>query len=100
MSDVIDDLVEQVRHRVRIGDPNLQIQNAALTHTLEDVIAEFNCHILSPPTSGNMILRLEYSDTANTEPGKYSYDVLLTSSSDKIRAVEGTVEITPNITTD
>lgn len=42
MSDVIDDLVEQVRHRIRIGDPNAQIQNVALTHTLEDVIAEFD----------------------------------------------------------
>lgn len=42
MSDVIDDLVEQVRHRVRIGDPNIQLQNVALTHTLEDVIAEFD----------------------------------------------------------
>ncbi len=42
MSDVIDDLVEQVRHRIRIGDPNIQLQNVALTHTLEDVIAEFD----------------------------------------------------------
>lgn len=42
MSDVIDDLVEQVRHRIRIGDPNIQLHNVALTHTLEDVIAEFD----------------------------------------------------------
>ena len=42
MSDVIDDLVEQVRHRIRIGDPNIQLKNVALTHTLEDVIAEFD----------------------------------------------------------
>lgn len=42
MSDVIDDLVEQVRHRIRIGNPNIQLQNVALTHTLEDVIAEFD----------------------------------------------------------
>lgn len=42
MSEVIDDLVEQVRHRVRIGDPNVQIQDTTLKHTLEDVIAEFD----------------------------------------------------------
>lgn len=42
MSDVIDDLVEQVRHRIRIGDPNIQLKNVALTHTLEDVIAEYD----------------------------------------------------------
>ena len=41
MSDVIDDLVEQVRHRIRIGDPNLAIKELELKHTLEDVIAEF-----------------------------------------------------------
>jgi pilus assembly protein CpaF len=41
MSDVIDDLVEQVRHRIRIGDPNLAIKDIELKHTLEDVIAEF-----------------------------------------------------------
>lgn len=41
MSDVIDDLVEQVRHRIRIGDPNLAIKEIELEHTLEDVIAEF-----------------------------------------------------------
>ena len=42
MSDVIDDLVEQVRHRIRIGDPNLAIKEIELEHTLEDVIAEFS----------------------------------------------------------
>ena len=41
MSDVIDDLVEKVRHRIRIGDPNLAIKEIELKHTLEDVIAEF-----------------------------------------------------------
>ena len=41
MSDVIDDLVEQVRHRIRIGDPNLAIKEVELKHTLEDVIADF-----------------------------------------------------------
>ena len=40
MSDVIDDLVEQVRHRIRIGDPNVRLRDVELTHTLEDVIAE------------------------------------------------------------
>lgn len=41
MSEVIDDLVEQVRHRIRLGNPNVSIKEIELKHTLEDVIAEF-----------------------------------------------------------
>ena len=74
--------------------PVAQIRKA----TKQEVVAEFQCEILSPSTSGRIILRLGYDDTANTVPGKYSYDVLLVSSSEKLRAVEGIVEITPNIT--
>lgn len=40
MSDVVEDLVEQVRHRIRKGNPGVQLQGVDLTHTLEDVIAE------------------------------------------------------------
>lgn len=42
MSDVIEDLVEQVRHRIRLGNSNVSIKEVELKHTLEDVIAEFN----------------------------------------------------------
>lgn len=42
MSDVIEDLVEQVRHRVRLSDPKIQLENVDLHHTIEDVIAEKN----------------------------------------------------------
>lgn len=42
MSDVIEDLVEQVRHRIRLGNSNVLIKEVELKHTLEDVIAEFN----------------------------------------------------------
>jgi hypothetical protein len=65
----------------------------------ESVVAEFSCEILQPPTLGKVILRMDYLETANVEPGKYLYDVLLTSSTERLRAVEGTVEITLNITT-
>ncbi|MEN9741520.1 MAG: hypothetical protein RIR66_476 [Actinomycetota bacterium] len=61
MSDVIDDLVEQVRHRIRIGDPNVQLQNVALTHTLEDVMAEFD---QSRDTSDITQTRLQTKETA------------------------------------
>lgn len=41
MSDVIEDLVAQVRHRIRLGEHSLGIKEVELKHTLEDVIAEF-----------------------------------------------------------
>ena len=41
MSDVIDDLVEQVRHRIRLSDSKVPIIDVELEHTLEDVIAEY-----------------------------------------------------------
>ncbi len=41
MSDVIDDLVEQVRNRVRNVNPTSSLKSVELTHTLEDVIADF-----------------------------------------------------------
>ena len=66
--------------------------------TKQEVVAEFSCEILEPTTSGRLILRLGYDDTANTAPGKYMYDVLLVSTSEKLRAVEGVIDITPNIT--
>lgn len=65
----------------------------------DSVVAEFDCEIVQPPTVGRVILRLDYLDTANVEPGKYLYDILLTSSTERLRAVEGTAEITYNITT-
>lgn len=64
----------------------------------EEVVASFSCEVVLPATYGKIILRLGYQDTANTDPGKYLYDVLLTSNTEKLRAVEGVVEITANIT--
>lgn len=40
MSDVVEDLVEQVRHRVRISNSKVQLENVEIHHAVEDVIAE------------------------------------------------------------
>ena len=66
----------------------------------QNVVAEFSCNVLDPATSGRIILTLDYTDTANTDPGKYSYDILLISPTERLRAVEGMIELTPNITED
>jgi len=40
MSDVLDDLVEQVRHQIRIGDSPVQLEGVEIIHRVEDAIAE------------------------------------------------------------
>lgn len=40
MSDLVEDLVEQVRHRIRIADTSLRLENIELQHAVEDAIAE------------------------------------------------------------
>lgn len=69
--------------------------------TDKSIITTFTCDIVQPANTGKILISLTYSDTANVVPGIYSYDVLLSSTVDpdeKIRAVQGEVEITANIT--
>jgi len=65
------------------------------------IVATFTCSIIQPPTAGKVLMSLSYLDTANTAPGIYSYDLLLSSTTnplEKIRAIQGEVEINANIT--
>jgi len=65
------------------------------------IAATFTCTIIEPPASGKILLSLSYLDTANCVPGMYTYDVLLSSTTDpteKLRALQGEVEITANVT--
>lgn len=65
-----------------------------------DKIASFDCEILPPTANGKVVLSLDYDTLNNIKPGQYQYDLLLISiDNEKIRAVEGTVTITGNITT-
>lgn len=75
--------------------------NSQIRKSYKDaIIAEFSCEVLSPPEDGKILIRLDFSKTANTDPGKYQYDVLLSNpnSNEKIRAVEGLIDLTANIT--
>lgn len=75
--------------------PSAQIKKSSGTAN----IASFICNVISPAANGQLLLALEYNSLANTSPGIYSYDVLLSSANTKIRAVQGTVNIVGNITT-
>ena len=63
------------------------------------VIAEFACTIPAPKTDGRIILTLTDEQTLIIKPGRYMYDVVISSiSGEKYRAVEGIITVKPLIT--
>jgi hypothetical protein len=63
------------------------------------VIAEFACTIPSPKTNGQIILTLTDEQTLVISPGRYMYDVVISSvAGEKYRAVEGIITVKPLIT--
>lgn len=63
------------------------------------VIAEFACSIPSPKSDGQIILTLTDEQTLTIAPGRYMYDVVISSvAGEKYRAVEGIITVKPLIT--
>ncbi len=68
-------------------------------YTNTSKIAEIQCEVLNPPTLGKILLSLSYEDLLDIKAGIYQYDILLISSDDvKIRALQGNIDISGNIT--
>lgn len=59
----------------------------------------FDCSVANA-ANGAFIISMKWEDTSNIDPGRYLYDVILhdVPSNTKIRAIEGTVHVTPGIT--
>jgi len=67
--------------------------------TSTTVIAEFACSIPSPKSDGQIILTLTDEQTLTIAPGRYMYDVVISSvAGEKYRAVEGIITVKPLIT--
>jgi hypothetical protein len=65
--------------------------------------SDFNVYTLtvsidSPATDGNITISATANQTATFKPGRYVYDVELTSVSSVTRILEGIVEVRPNAT--
>ncbi len=58
----------------------------------------FTCTIENPPTAGKLTISLTGSQTANLKPGRYVYDILITSGNIKNRVIEGMVLVTEGVT--
>jgi hypothetical protein len=58
----------------------------------------FSCLVGLPVTSGKVIISLTAAETTNLKPGRYVYDILITSGSVKTRVIEGMVLVRDGVT--
>lgn len=50
------------------------------------------------PSQGIITISLNSANTANIYPGRYVYDVYVTSAGSRVRVLEGIVSVTPQVT--
>ena len=60
--------------------------------------ATFTVSTGANPSLGVITLSLDSANTANVYPGRYLYDVYLTSGEGRVRVLEGIVNVTPQVT--
>jgi hypothetical protein len=60
--------------------------------------ATFTVSTGNDPTLGVITMSLDSANTANIYPGRYLYDVYVTSNSARVRVLEGIVNVTPQTT--
>ena len=72
---------------------------AQIRKTYESITAtDFSTTIAVDPTTGLVTLELTAVQTAALEPGRYVYDLIITSSGGiKTRVVEGIATVTPSV---
>jgi len=58
----------------------------------------FNVTIISPETSGKIILELTPTQTTNLKPGRYVYDIVVTNGEVVNRVIEGMVLVRDGVT--
>lgn len=50
------------------------------------------------PTAGVITISLDSANTANIYPGRYLYDVYVSTANSRVRVLEGIVNVTPQVT--
>ena len=65
-----------------------------------NAVVTFTTAFSNTPADGDLTLSLTYQQTANVAPGRYVYDVYLTSQnqSSRVRVLEGIINVTPSAT--
>jgi hypothetical protein len=60
--------------------------------------ATFSVSTGNDPSLGVITMSLDSANTANIYPGRYVYDVYVTSGSARVRVLEGIINVTPQTT--
>lgn len=58
----------------------------------------FSALIISPETSGRIIISLSSLETNDLKPGRYVYDVIISKDSTRTRVIEGMVLVRDGVT--
>lgn len=60
--------------------------------------ATFSVSTGNDPTQGIITLSMTSANTANIYPGRYVYDVYVQNGSERVRVLEGIINVTPQVT--
>jgi hypothetical protein len=60
--------------------------------------ATFSVSTGNDPSLGVITISLDSANTANVYPGRYVYDVYVTSGTARVRVLEGIINVTPQVT--
>jgi hypothetical protein len=60
--------------------------------------ATFSVSTGTNPSLGVITMSLTSANTANVYPGRYVYDVYVTSGTTRVRVLEGIINVTPQVT--
>ena len=60
--------------------------------------ATFSVSTGEDPALGIITISLDSANTANVYPGRYVYDVYVTSGTARVRVLEGIINVTPQVT--
>lgn len=60
--------------------------------------ATFSVSTGEDPALGVITMSLDSANTANVYPGRYVYDVYVTSGEARVRVLEGIINVTPQVT--
>ena len=60
--------------------------------------ATFSVSTGEEPALGIITMSLDSANTANVYPGRYVYDVYVTSGTARVRVLEGIINVTPQVT--
>lgn len=67
-------------------------------HSASSTSIDFTTEVIDPPTSGGIKISLTNAQTLSLKPGRYVYDIVVTTGNIKTRVIEGMVLVRQGVT--